>query len=182
MFVSKTGGWHEGGVLDISSHTKPTNQKTPLGDDSCHPRQVHMAWPMQRLCHFEGLCTLHSNAAVAQTKFMIDFLSKAAGHCATPFLLDFMCGHRTVPRPRVASSWLTLPFHLAYERCNFTQLIEKYRELWPPQYVHLFPRVSWKLVEHNLKRVMQVHTRKLLTNQPNVLNNGGRAGGSVVFC
>ena len=163
MEIKKSGTWVETGVLEITSWSKPTNQQIPLHHSSAHHVQIHHAWPMQRLKHFESLCTTSTGAAIASARFISELVNKAAGHVAIPALFAHVAGNTplsSAPRSKLCS-WLVLPFHVAFESCGIAKSLFELEKVWPSAFVHLFPRLSWRLVEPNVQTVMQKHLSKL---------------------
>ena len=168
MTVSKNRRWHDGGVMDISSFTKPTNQKVPLRDSSAHHVQVHTAWPIQRFLHFDRLCTTYAGALEAKARFIAEFIAKTSGHAAIPSLIENLIGRPSRVDKRAAGtcSWMVVPFHLAYEGAQFGKIIASFESSWPQRFAYLFPRLAWKLVEPNIACQMQRHLEHVLTDQP----------------
>ena len=156
----KSEGWHESGCLHIRSYKKPSSQKIPLHSSSAHHSSVHVSWPIARLQHFENITSNNLAKLTAQAGFLHELNTKAFGHIALPSLIAHVLGNAPLKcSRRDPCSWLVLPYPPCVEGAGLGSILTDLKRSWPSKYLHMFPRISWRLADPSLLARLAKHLR-----------------------
>lgn len=76
MTISKSGRWHDSGLLDVAVYTKPSNRKVPLHSSSANHPSVYLSWPLARMLHSENIVSSYFNNTIAKVRFVSELVQK----------------------------------------------------------------------------------------------------------
>ena len=163
LTVFKGPRWLRSGHLDIKPFFKPSQRAPTLSSRSCHPRSVHVSWPLGRFREYELVSTSPHFSLAAKRQFLQKICRHDPSHPAIPSLRSRYATSgakgSTVNKSR-DGSWLVLPFHASLQ--PLLSLVHNISEHW--QYLartydrfallQFLPRISWSRGDRSLLQIL----------------------------
>ena len=168
LSIFKGPRWMRSGSLDVKPFVKPSQRAATLLRDSCHPRSVHVSWPLGRFREYEILSTSAHYATAAKKRFLHKLVCHDPSHPAIRILRNRISSGAQGGRVKESrlGSWLILPFHASLQPLQ--KIVHSISSHW--QYLartydrfallQFAPRISWSKGDRSLMQVLS-HDPKL---------------------